>query len=44
MKPILEILVGVPTVVFGYFALTFITPELLQESGCESATRSRPGS
>lgn len=27
-KPILELLAGVPTVVFGYFALTFITPLL----------------
>ena len=30
IKPILEILVGVPTVVFGFFALTFVTPEILQ--------------
>ena len=30
VKPILELLVGVPTVVFGYFALFFITP-LLQK-------------
>ena len=30
VKPILEVLVGVPTVIFGYFALTFITPEILQ--------------
>ena len=29
-KPILEVLVGVPTVVFGFFALTFVTPEFLQ--------------
>lgn len=28
VKPILEILAGVPTVVYGYFALTFITPIL----------------
>lgn len=28
LKSILEILAGVPTVVYGYFALTFITPEL----------------
>ena len=27
-KPILELLVGVPTVVFGYFALLFVTPML----------------
>lgn len=26
LKPVLELLAGVPTVVFGYFALTFITP------------------
>lgn len=26
IKPILEILAGVPTVVYGYFALTFVTP------------------
>jgi phosphate transport system permease protein len=26
LKPILEILAGIPTVVYGYFALTFITP------------------
>ena len=30
LKPVLEILAGVPTVVFGYFALTFVTP-LLRE-------------
>jgi phosphate transport system permease protein len=30
IKPILELLAGVPTVVFGYFALTFFTPEILQ--------------
>ena len=30
VKPILEILAGVPTVVYGYFALTFVTP-LLQK-------------
>jgi phosphate transport system permease protein len=26
LKPILEILAGIPTVVYGYFALTFVTP------------------
>ncbi len=31
IKPVLEVLVGVPTVVFGYFALTFITPTLLND-------------
>lgn len=28
LKPVLEILAGIPTVVFGYFALTFVTPLL----------------
>jgi phosphate transport system permease protein len=28
LKPILEVLAGIPTVVYGYFALTFITPTL----------------
>ncbi|RME32322.1 MAG: phosphate ABC transporter permease subunit PstC, partial [Thermoflexia bacterium] len=28
LKPFLEILAGIPTVVYGYFALTFITPIL----------------
>jgi phosphate transport system permease protein len=28
IKPILEVLAGVPTVVYGYFALTFMTPVL----------------
>jgi phosphate transport system permease protein len=30
LKPILEILAGVPTVVYGYFALTSITPFLMR--------------
>ena len=30
LKPLLEILAGVPTVVYGYFALTFVTPQLQQ--------------
>ena len=30
IKPVLELLAGVPTIVFGYFALTFFTPEVLQ--------------
>ena len=28
IKPILEVLAGIPTVVYGYFALTFVTPQL----------------
>ena len=30
IKPIMEILAGVPTVVFGYFALNWITPNIVQ--------------
>lgn len=30
VKPVLEVLAGVPTIVYGFFALTFITPEILQ--------------
>jgi phosphate transport system permease protein len=30
VKPVLEILAGVPTVVYGYFALLFVTPLLQQ--------------
>jgi phosphate transport system permease protein len=30
VKPVLEILAGVPTVVYGFFALTFVTPLLQQ--------------
>ena len=32
LKPMLEVLAGIPTVVFGYFALTFVTP-LLRDVG-----------
>ena len=31
IKPILELLAGVPTVVFGYFALNWITPNIVQK-------------
>jgi phosphate transport system permease protein len=31
IKPVLELLAGVPTIVFGYFALTFFTPEVLRD-------------
>jgi phosphate transport system permease protein len=32
VKPVLEVLAGVPTIVFGYFALTFFTPDVLQDA------------
>ena len=34
LKPSLELLAGIPTVVYGYFALTFVTP-LLRDIGLE---------
>ncbi len=34
LKPALEILAGIPTIVFGYFALTFMTP-LLRDIGID---------
>ncbi len=36
VKPTLEVLAGIPTVVFGYFALSFVTPHLLRNlyPGC----------
>src|SRR3990172_4818294 len=30
VKPVLEVLAGIPTVVYGYFALQFISPEIVQ--------------
>lgn len=30
LKPLLEILAGIPSVVLGFFALTFISPEIVQ--------------
>jgi phosphate transport system permease protein len=32
VKPVLEILAGVPTIVFGYFALNYFTPVVLQDA------------
>jgi phosphate transport system permease protein len=36
VKPILEMLAGIPTVVYGYFALTFLTPEVIQRVFAEA--------
>ena len=30
LKPILEVLAGIPTVVYGFFALTFVTPHIIR--------------
>ena len=37
VKPVLEILAGIPTVVYGYFAIHFIAPELLRPLGQDTA-------
>ncbi|GFN30117.1 phosphate transport system permease protein [Paenibacillus curdlanolyticus] len=40
VKPILEVLAGVPTIVYGYFALSFVTPvirSLFSEAGVFNA-------
>ena len=37
VKPVLEILAGIPTVVYGYFALLFIAPQVLQVFGQNTA-------
>jgi phosphate transport system permease protein len=34
LKPLLEVLAGIPTIVYGYFALTFFTP-LLRDMGIQ---------
>lgn len=36
LKPILEILAGIPTVVYGYFALSFVTPVIRGVFGTET--------
>lgn len=38
IKPVLETLAGVPTIVFGFFALTFFTPEVLRALGVQVNT------
>ncbi|HET9660096.1 MAG TPA: phosphate ABC transporter permease subunit PstC [Thermomicrobiales bacterium] len=30
LKPLLELLAGIPTIIYGFFALTFITPDILK--------------
>jgi phosphate transport system permease protein len=37
LKPCLELLAGIPTIVYGYFALTFITPQILKPISDETA-------
>jgi phosphate transport system permease protein len=44
LKPILEILAGIPTVVYGYFALTLMTPLLQKLFGVETVEIYNTGS
>ncbi len=44
IKPILEILAGIPTVVYGYFALTFMTPLLRNIFGTDTVDIFNTGS
>ena len=44
LKPILEILAGIPTIVYGFFALTFVTPVLREWiPGLEATNILSPG-
>ncbi len=44
LKPILEVLAGIPTIVYGYFALTFMTPLLRSIFGGEQVEIYNTGS
>lgn len=44
LKPILEVLAGIPTVVYGYFALTFMTPILRSIFGVDTVEIYNTGS
>ena len=37
LKPVLEVLAGIPSVVYGYFALYFVAPELLRRAASASS-------
>ena len=38
LKPTIEVLAGIPTIVFGYFALTFVTPLFQDRLGIDLGT------
>ncbi len=44
LKPVLEVLAGIPTIVYGYFALTFMTPILRQIFGADTVQVYNTGS
>ncbi len=41
VKPLLEILAGIPTVVYGFFAVLFVAPAV-REAGAVVGSASRP--
>lgn len=43
IKPIIEVLAGIPTVVFGFFAITFITPMILRWEWLRVPVRDKAG-
>ncbi len=44
LKPVLEVLAGIPSIVYGFFALTFVTPLLQQViSGLQTFNALSPG-
>jgi len=44
LKPVLEVLAGIPTIVYGYFALTFMTPLLREIFGRDTVQIYNTGS
>lgn len=44
LKPVLEVLAGIPTIVYGYFALTFMTPLLREIFGKDTVQIYNTGS
>jgi phosphate transport system permease protein len=44
LKPVLEVLAGIPTIVYGYFALTFMTPVLREIFGKDTVQIYNTGS
>ena len=42
LKPVLEVLAGVPSVVLGFFALFFISPQLIEKIGRSRRNKMRP--
>ncbi|MEM1355444.1 MAG: phosphate ABC transporter permease subunit PstC [Planctomycetota bacterium] len=43
IKPIIEVLAGIPTVVFGFFAVTFLTPVVLRWEWLQTKIKAEDG-